>query len=155
MPKDIDRSSRSLVAGRVGRRDFLAGASALGLSVAASQSLFARSARAAPKKGGHLRVGVDNGETTDSLDPASYLATFMMCTGFATHNTLTEIDPAGNLAGDLVEEWESSPDASTWTFKLRKGAEFSTMSPRSRICGPTARTGSLSSSHPATPTSPI
>jgi peptide/nickel transport system substrate-binding protein len=49
----------------------------------------------------------------------------MMSVGFASHNTLTEIDPAGELVGDVAESWDASPDAKTWTFKLRKGIEFS------------------------------
>jgi peptide/nickel transport system substrate-binding protein len=48
----------------------------------------------------------------------------MLVIGFATHNTLTELMPNGDLVGELAESWESSPDARVWTFKLRQGVEF-------------------------------
>jgi peptide/nickel transport system substrate-binding protein len=44
--------------------------------------------------------------------------------GYGSNNHLTEILPDGNLGPELAESWEASPDAKTWTFKLRKGAEF-------------------------------
>jgi peptide/nickel transport system substrate-binding protein len=49
----------------------------------------------------------------------------MISAGFATHNTLTEINPAGELVGDITEGWDASDDAKEWTFTLRKGVEFS------------------------------
>ena len=39
-------------------------------------------------------------------------------------NNLTEINGKGEVVGELAESWEASPDAKTWTFKLRKGVEF-------------------------------
>ena len=125
MPDSIDSLRRRLIEGRIGRRDFLQGAAALGLSAAAAQSLFAGTAHAAPKKGGRLRAGIAEGGTTDSLDPQTYTDIYMISAGFATHNTLTEINPAGELVGDVAESWEASADAATWTFKLKKGIEFS------------------------------
>ena len=43
---------------------------------------------------------------------------------YITRGNLTEIDPNNELAPDLAESWESSPDAKRWIFKLRKGVEF-------------------------------
>ena len=114
-----------LTAGRLNRREFLKGAAALGISAVAAQPLLAGSAQAAPMKGGRLRAGLAEGATTDSLDPQTYTDVFMMSLGFGTHNTLTEINPAGELVGDLAESWEASADAATWRFNLRKGVEFS------------------------------
>jgi len=114
-----------LSAGKINRREFLKGAAALGISTFAAQSLLIGTVKAAPKKGGRLRVGLAEGDTTSSLDPATYPAIFMMSLGFATHNTLTEINPEGELVGDLAESWEASADAATWRFRLRKGVEFS------------------------------
>ncbi len=125
MSKNVDFLRQQFVAGRIGRRDFLKGATALGISLVAAQSLLAGTAQAAPKKGGRLRAGLAEGGTTDSLDPQTYTDIYMMSIGLATHNTLTEINPAGELVGDVVEGWDASPDAKTWTFKLRQGIEFS------------------------------
>ncbi|MEM8813217.1 MAG: ABC transporter substrate-binding protein [Pseudomonadota bacterium] len=108
------------------RREFLAGAAALGVAGAALPMLGTGRADAnEPKRGGHLRVGLAEGSTTDSLDPQSYTDTYMMSLGFATHNTLTEIDPDGSLVGDVAENWEANDDATAWVFNLRKGIEFS------------------------------
>ncbi len=107
------------------RRDFLTGAAALGLAGVSLPALMSGTAQAAPKKGGLLRAGLAEGGTTDSLDPQTYTDIYMISVGFATHNSLTEISPEGDLVGDVAESWEASADAATWTFKLRKGIEFS------------------------------
>jgi len=106
------------------RREFLAGATALGLSAAASSALWSKAAEAAPKKGGHLKIGIGGGATSDSLDPATFDATFMITTGNSFRNNVTEIGPDNALQGALVESWEPSDDAKTWVFKLRKGVEW-------------------------------
>ncbi len=125
MPNGVDLLRRRLIEGRIGRRDFLKGATALGLSAAAANSLLAGTAHAAPQKGGVLRIGLAEGSTTDSLDPQTYTDIYMISLGFGTHNTLTEINPEGELVGDIAESWDASDDAKEWTFKLRKGVEFS------------------------------
>jgi len=123
-----DRSkslSRGLIEAASDRRGFLKGATALGLSAAVGPTLLTKSARAAPQKGGRLRAGLAEGGTTDSLDPQTYTDIYMISVGFATHNTLTEINPEGELVGDAAEGWDASDDATQWVFKLRKGIEFS------------------------------
>ncbi len=111
-------------AGLATRREVLVGAAALGLAAAALLPGAAR-AQETPQKGGMLRVGLADGSTTDTLDPQTYTGAFMLCLGFATHSTLTELSPEGELVGDAAEGWEASKDAATWTFKLRKGVTFS------------------------------
>ena len=125
MPYNLETLCQQLAEGRIGRRDFLAGASALGLSAVAAEALVPGPAKAAPQKGGRLRAGLAEGGTTDSLDPQTYTDIYMISVGFATHNTLTEINPAGELVGDAAEGWDASDDAKQWVFKLRKGIEFS------------------------------
>jgi peptide/nickel transport system substrate-binding protein len=125
LPNSIDYLHQQFMAGRIGRRDFLKGAAALGVTLGAAQSLLPSQAQAAPKKGGRLRAGLAEGGSTDSLDPQTYTDIYMISVGFATHNTLTEINPAGELVGDAAEGWDASADAATWTFKIRKGIEFS------------------------------
>lgn len=99
----------------------MASTAALGLAAGVGM----KAAKAEPKKGGLLRVAMAEGSTTDTLDPANYTDTFMLSVGFATHGTLTEITPAGDLVGDLAESFEPSDDAKSWVFKLRQGVEFS------------------------------
>ena len=113
----------SLASGHpIDRRRFMAGTAALGAGAAAMPGMLLAQT---PSKGGTLRAGIAEGGTTDTLDPQSYTDIFMISVGFATHSTLTEINPAGDLTGDAAESWEGSSDASTWTFRLRKGVTFS------------------------------
>jgi len=112
-------------ADKVSRREFIQLALALGMTASMGESLFAGSARAEPKKGGFCRLGFANGSTTDTLDPAFYIDTYTMSTFWgALSNSLTEVDPKGQLQGDLIEEMDQTHNAATWQFKLRKGLTF-------------------------------
>jgi len=122
--KEIVSLERALAEGRIGRREFLARAAALGGAAALSSAMPGIARAATPKKGGTLRLGIGHGSTTDSLDPATYEQAFMQCLGFSKHNYLTEVDSDNQLIPELAESWEASPDAKTWTFKLRKGIEY-------------------------------
>lgn len=108
------------------RRTFLQGAAAAGIIGATSPMILGSSAHAAePKKGGVIKIGVSSGNTTDSFDPGLWSEAFTQI-GFAgaVFNTLVEIDESGNLIPELAMSWEATPDAKTWTFKLRNGVEF-------------------------------
>lgn len=109
--------------GKIGRRAFLQGAMAIGLTATAASALLSKTAKAA-NKGGRLRYGIGHGSTTDSMDPQTYENDFTINMGYALRNNLTEIDNQGNLIGELAESWEASPDAKTWVFQLRQGVEF-------------------------------
>jgi peptide/nickel transport system substrate-binding protein len=101
------------------------GAAALGLTVTAATSLMSDAHAATPKKGGLLRLGVDGGATTDTLDPATFPSSFIIALNFGgLRNCLTEVDNTGQLVGELAESWTALADAKTWTFKLRSGIEF-------------------------------
>ncbi|MCQ8784007.1 ABC transporter substrate-binding protein [Mangrovibrevibacter kandeliae] len=120
-----------MTAGRTGpllsqlsRRSILKGGAGLAASAAAGSLWMPRPARAAPKKGGDFKLGIASGSTTDSLDPGTYADNYMQSVGHALHNFLTEVTNTGELQGELAESWEASPDARTWTFKIRKGVEF-------------------------------
>ncbi len=109
----------------VTRREFMQRALAAGATVAAATSVFESALAAEPKKGGHFRQALTGGATTDVLDPAQTLDSYMINVSFGQlRNNLTEIAADGNLISELAESWEASADASTWTFKLREGVEF-------------------------------
>lgn len=112
-----------LTTGGLSRRSLIKGATALG---AAGLILPAsvRRAMAEPKKGGILRVAFASGNTTDSLDPATWDSQFVQCFNTARNATLTEISPDGSLVGEIAESWEASADAATWTFKIREGVTY-------------------------------
>lgn len=79
----------------------------------------------AAKQGGHLRIGMSGGSTSDSLDGATHTDAFMqmMCMG-GLFDLLTEVAADGSLKGELAESWEASADAKKWTFNLKKGVTF-------------------------------
>ena len=116
---------RNARAGKISRRNFMEGALALGTTIPASAGFWATDVRAAtPKAGGQFRVGLDDGNTTDSLDPATYNSRFMIAAAHTRTNFLTEIGADNLVTGELAESFEASKDAKTWTLKLRKGVEF-------------------------------
>ena len=104
---------------RTTRRRFLQ----TGAAGAASLALPIRFARAAGK-GGVMRMGKAHGQTADSLDPGTHENGFTigMTNGYNAY--MTEIAGDGSLVGQLAESWEASPDAVTWTFKLRQGVTY-------------------------------
>ncbi len=106
----------------ISRRGVLQGATALG--TAALITPYGTPLRAAPKRGGTLRVGMAHGSTTDAMDPGTWEADFMIFQAHTRNNYLTEIAADGSLVPELAESWEASADATQWTFVLRSKVEF-------------------------------
>jgi len=105
------------------RRKF--GALSAGVAAAGAIALNApRGFAASPKKGGHLRIALEHGNTTDSYDPATWDNGASQLFAYARNGYLTEISTENQLAPSLAENWEASADAKTWTFKLRQGVTF-------------------------------
>ncbi len=117
--------------GSIGRRDFMATATRLGVSVAAAYAMagsvlgarpIARAEATAPQFGGTLRVSMNVKEISD---PAIY--DWSEKANIARHI----IEPLVRINKDNVAEpylaagWEASNDLRTWTFRLRKGVKWS------------------------------
>jgi peptide/nickel transport system substrate-binding protein len=112
--------------GALSRRDFLSGVAMIGAGLAVTPSLLSGTAQAAtPKVGGTLRLGMEGGSATDSLDPRSYADSVMIAASLCVMNGLVEFDNAGNPTGELFESWEAKPGAKEWIFNVRKGVKFS------------------------------
>ena len=153
MTTELDYLSRRVAAGKLSRRDFLGRAAALGASAAFSSGLLANAARAqGPVRGGTLKAGLVGGETTDGLDPAAInnqvKGVFARCWG----EKLLDVNADGSLSNTLAEDYGSSPDARTWTFKIRKGVTFHDGKPLTaedvratieRHAGPDSKSGAL------------
>lgn len=119
------RSLRRLYSnGRISRREFMQGALATGVTIAAADAFVSEVAAMAPKKGGHFRVGMGHGSTTDTMDPATAENGFTLAMLFSLHNYLTEVGVDGSLQSELAESWDASDDATEWVFNLRKGVTF-------------------------------
>lgn len=122
-PEVLEKWLRS---GKLSRREFISRMSALGLAAAVSPALLAGKAHAdTPKRGGRLRIGINGGATSDTLDPGIQLAMMPQTLVYgALANSLVEINADGQPVPELAESWESTPDAKKWIFKLRHGVEF-------------------------------
>ncbi len=79
---------------------------------------------AAPSPGGHVRIGVRGGATSDSLDPQTFTDVFIRTMAYGYLNTLVGISGADALEPELAESWEASDDATQWVFRLRDGVTF-------------------------------
>ncbi len=77
------------------------------------------------KRGGHLKLGLKGGATSDALDPATYSASVLFVIGRLWGDTLVESDPkTGAPLPSLATSWTPSTDASIWTFKIRNDVRF-------------------------------
>jgi peptide/nickel transport system substrate-binding protein len=120
----LDWMKREVSRGRMNRREFVQLAVAAGFTTSLAASAFSAAAAATPKKGGKLRVGISWGSTTNTLDPALLLDTYMGTVNLTLRSTLNQVGPAGEAASDLAESFEPSDQAKIWAFKLRKGVTF-------------------------------
>src|SRR5690606_10532611 len=126
MSRELEFLSRSVAVGRLSRRDFLGRAAALGVTATFANSLLVSAANAqAPQKGGALKMGLVGGESTNSLDPATFLTQVPQNFGSTWGELLVIQSPEDGTAQPvLAESWEASDDAAEWRFKIRKGVTF-------------------------------
>ncbi|MDP3897800.1 MAG: ABC transporter substrate-binding protein [Mesorhizobium sp.] len=125
MSNELEFLSRYVVSGRMDRRAFLGRAAALGASAAFANTLLAGAARAqGAVKGGILKAGLQGGEATNSLDPASFLSQVPFSFGKCWGDYLVRLNRDGSLENRLAEEIGASDDAKTWTMKIKQGVEF-------------------------------
>jgi len=123
---ELDNLKTMFEAGKLSRRDFMNGLAMLGVAAAAAPMIGSTPVQAAtPKVGGTLRIGMEGGSATDSLDPRTYADSVMIAASLACMNGLVEFDNQGNPTGELLESWEAKPGAKEWVFNVRKGVKFS------------------------------
>ena len=121
----IDYLKRRAGLGRMSRREFIGRMGALGVGAAMAGSFYAEAVLAqGPKKGGHLKLGLGGGESSNSLDPALTLSQAPYNVMAHIGEPLVRVAPDGGLDLRLAEEISASPDARVWSFKIRQGIEF-------------------------------
>ena len=110
---------------RISRREFMAQASAAGLTIAAASTLWSENVAAeTPQSGGTFRLGLHDGNTADTLDPGKYQSVSEIQLAHTFRSYLTEITEDNGLGGDMAVSWSASPDARVWTFELAPDATF-------------------------------
>ncbi|MVA95932.1 twin-arginine translocation signal domain-containing protein [Nitratireductor sp. CAU 1489] len=125
MSEELKYLSHRVAVGKLSRRDFLGRAAALGVTASFANTLLGGAAKAAgPQKGGIIKAGMQGGEATNSLDPASFLSQVPFTFGKSWGEYLVALTPDGGLENRIAEEVGASDDAKVWTFKIRDGIEF-------------------------------
>ncbi len=125
MTQQLDFYSGRVTAGKMSRREFMGKAAALGVSAVMASTMFADAARAAgPQSGGTIKVGCSGGESSNTLDPALVASEVPLNVLRHWGDTLVQVTPSGDIEMRLAESVESSADAKTWRFDIRKGVEF-------------------------------
>ncbi|QEI08214.1 ABC transporter substrate-binding protein [Pigmentiphaga aceris] len=80
-------------------------------------------AQETPKKGGHVKIAVQNSSVSDTLDPAKGAHSADWTKQFCLFNALTEFNASMVPDLALAERLESS-DGSKWLITLKKGIHF-------------------------------
>ena len=126
MKDQLDFYARRAALGLMSRREFVGRAMALGMTAAMANTMLAGAVRAAgPQSGGTMRIGLQGGATTDSLDPATAANQVPLMVGRLWGEPLVELTDDGGIEGKVAESFESSADAKSWRFKIRSGITFS------------------------------
>jgi len=124
--KDVKALQQMHRDGSINRRNFLKVMGALGISAVAANELLTASTvlAASPQRGGTLRQALTGGSSSDRLDPATFLDSYMINVGMGQlRNNLSELDENNQLIPELAESWDTS-DGQNWIFNIRKGVEF-------------------------------
>ncbi|MEM9579156.1 MAG: ABC transporter substrate-binding protein [Pseudomonadota bacterium] len=126
MNNELNYLAKQAVLGKLSRREFMGRASALGFTAAGAGTLLATQARAmGPQKGGTMRIGLQGGATTDSMDPALAANQVPLMLARLWGEPLVELTDDGGIEGKVAESFEGSADAKIWRFKIRNGITFS------------------------------
>ncbi|NNE80998.1 MAG: ABC transporter substrate-binding protein [Silicimonas sp.] len=126
MTDELRYLSQQVARQRLDRRSFLGRAGALGVTAATANTLLSSAVMAQGAiKGGTLKVAVEGGSSSDSLDPALVTNSTGTIVNRLWGEPLVELDPEGGLDMRLASEMSATPDAKTWTFVIRDGVTFS------------------------------
>src|SRR6056297_4217503 len=125
----IDRLADAARNGKISRRSFMHYSMAAGMTASAATGLWTNSAHAQPKRGGTFKVGMHDGNSSDTHDPGQYVSRQQIYLAHQYRSYLTLIEPDGTLGPDLANDWSANEDASVWTFEINPNASFHSGNP--------------------------
>ena len=100
-------------------------AMAAGLTMSGAAALWTEKVSAqTPQKGGVVKWGQFDGNTSDGYDPGKYASNQDIQLAHTFRSYLTQINADSSLGQDMATNWTASADASSWTFELNKDAVF-------------------------------
>jgi peptide/nickel transport system substrate-binding protein len=89
-----------------------------------SSSPSSTAAAAKPTRGGHLRVGLTGGASSDTLYPLAQVTIPDLARAPQLYNSLVQFQGNGQLKLALAEEITPNSNATEWTIRVRKGITF-------------------------------
>jgi peptide/nickel transport system substrate-binding protein len=119
-----DKAPGHLSRTRVTRRELIKRTTVLWIGTTVAALPWGSPARAEPRKGGNLKIGIDAASTSDSIDPTSLENSMPVLVSYQIRNALIELNTKGQLVPELAEQWEGSEDGKKWVLKLRSGVTF-------------------------------
>ncbi len=75
-----------------------------------------------PSRGGRLRIARPANSRAETLDSAASLSAYEYLG--ALYNRLVRLDEEGQPVPDLASDWDVTPDAMRWTFRMRDDVTF-------------------------------
>ena len=121
----IDKLADAAKTGSITRRSFMHYSIAAGMTAFAATGLWSSSAYAQePRRGGTFRVGMHDGNTSDTHDPGTFASRQQIYLAHQYRSYMTLIEPDGSLGPDIASNWSANEDASVWTFELNPSASF-------------------------------
>lgn len=112
--------------GPVSRRRFTRQAIKLGLGALAAPALVEALAAcgALGGAGGGKKITWSRGDDLRTQDPQQISGLMEGTISRVIYDPLVDTDAAGKIVGALATDWSMTPDARTYTFKLRSGVKF-------------------------------
>lgn len=107
------------------RQVLLAGAAGLGVITLGPFLEACAGSSTTTRTGGTLKLAIGDADSKDTLDPAKSVAAMTIMGAGLIYDRLLTMDINWKLLPALAEDHSASSDSMTWTFKLRKGVQFS------------------------------
>ena len=121
-----ENSEKTTIQGnKVSRRRFVAQTAAMSVLAVAGAPMASTAMADMPKRGGTLRLGLGDGDSTMNLNPETAVAKADVYLNSCVYNNLVEVLPDNTLAPELAAAWEAKDGGKEWIIDLRRDVSFS------------------------------